>query len=107
MRYRVFFKSGHTIDISETDIKRFHDVLTQNSDSILRETWIITEEFQYLHISEIETLEPLHLLDQPGGVVKRPTPESLKEAERKEHERIVGSPKEILGRIKKREEQNQ
>lgn len=99
-KYIVFFASGNTLTVDEKRYRRIFTEMPKDPDV----GFILTE---YINLRNVDYIIPEDALEQPGGVVTTPTPDSIKEAKKKEHDRIIADPKAIVNRIKEREKEHE
>lgn len=107
MRYIVVFKSGRELFISESEYNLFFETLVGTSSQDIPEKWFQCDDKTTIHLVEVEMIKPETALDQPAGIVKRPSPQTLKVEQAKEHNRTIADPNKILSNIKKREAENE
>ena len=101
MTYKVFFASGESVSIDQDLLRELNQALAEDKNYP-----IVGAKGVVIFTEYVTHIIPDDSLDQPSGVINAPTPDSIKEEQKQEHERIVGSPEEILGRIKEREKEN-
>lgn len=105
MRYRIFFTNGESIYIEPGNLSA---IFTSELDSNGRvEILKLLDDGRVINREQITHIIFEDVLEQGSGIVKQPSPSTLQENAKKEHDRIVSNPNEIVSRIKKREKENE
>jgi hypothetical protein len=105
MRYIVYFASGNTIIISEEDYKVIVKEIENHGITNYRH-FVVAEFGKIIDIEKIEFIKAAtpDIPNAQSGVIIRPSPQDIRNEERKKLEEIRSDPKKIISRIKMKNE---
>lgn len=87
MKYRIYFLSGESIVINENPVDKMNTAIKAQLD-------FIEIDYQLININFTTHIIPID--EGVSDIIKTPTPESIREAEKKKKEEIVKDPKAVL-----------
>lgn len=97
MLYRVFFTTGQSLVIDENRYKNILDPQEVDMSEFL------DNGYPYIDLSHVTHIIP-EVQEEPGHLIQRPSPQDIKDEEKRKLDQIRSNPTQLIQRIKTKAE---